>query len=203
MDHPVAVCTSTVSKKRKIVWELESLNLIPIILDEEILVIKVEAYPTFYQTYFYQLTWFWHLGYKISLSVMDALTVMLFLPRCNPLPRIWMMRSGAALAKSALTCLATYCTSRHSELTQENIMKHSEPVNEIRWSLTRENSSKTQIFLTRINILTLVDQYGNLRPGPAKDVHYHTSCCRFAGRWHFHARCCIFARKDELCQTFS
>ena len=68
MDHPVAVCTSTVSKKRKIVWELESLNLIPIILDEEILVIKVEAYPTFYQTYFYQLTWFWHLGYKISLS---------------------------------------------------------------------------------------------------------------------------------------
>ena len=106
MDHPVAVCTSTVSKKRKIVWELESLNLIPIILDEEILVIKVEAYPTFYQTYFYQLTWFWHLGYKISLSVMDALTVMLFLPRCNPLPRIWMMRSGAALAKSALTCIA-------------------------------------------------------------------------------------------------
>ena len=105
MDHPVAVCTSTVSKKRKIVWELESLNLIPIILDEEILVIKVEAYPTFYQTYFYQLTWFWHLGYKISLSVMDALTVMLFLPRCNPLPRIWMMRSGAALAKSALTCI--------------------------------------------------------------------------------------------------
>ena len=105
MDHPVAVCTSTVSKKRKIVWELESLNLIPIILDEEILVIKVEAYPTFYQTYFYQLTWFWHLGYKISLSVMDTLTVMLFLPRCNPLPRIWMMRSGAALAKSALTCI--------------------------------------------------------------------------------------------------
>ena len=53
-------------------------------------------------------------------------------------------------------------------------MKHSEPVDEIRWSLTRENSSKTQIFLTRINILTVVDQYGNLRPGPAKDVHYHT-----------------------------
>ena len=121
MDHPVAVCTSTVSKKRKIVWELESLNLIPIILDEEILVIKVEAYPTFYQTYFYQLTWFWHLGYKISLSVMDALTVMLFLPRCNPLPRIWMMRSGAALAKSALTCM--YFSSVHSFLHQPHRLR--------------------------------------------------------------------------------
>ena len=43
------------------------------------------------------------------------LTVMLFLPRCNPLPGVWMMRSRAALAKSALTCIEKNPTEKPTE----------------------------------------------------------------------------------------